>query len=794
MWQLASLTFSDDGWRGPVALALLAAAGLVVWSYAAAPVTRRRGFSLTLKLIGLLLLALCALEPRWTSERVKPGANYFAVLTDNSRSLTLRDAGETTPRSEHLKALLNAERTSWQAALGDAFEVRRYVFDSSLQAVADFSALDFQGRASGLGAALTRLRERFAGRPLAGVVLLTDGNATDLTTAPPEATDLPPLYPVVIGGRGPARDLAVTQVAVATTAFEDTPVTIKAEAAALGYAGQTVRARVLDARGEQVAEQALSVDDEEARLPLHFELKPESLGLNFYRLALEAPPPATLEEAEAVTQNNQRVVVADRGQGPYRLLYVAGRPNWEFKFLNRALSSDPQLEMAALIRVANREPKFDFRGRAGETSNPLFRGFGNQSREEAGSYDQPVIIRLNTRDEVELRSGFPGRAEELFGFHALILDDVEAAFFTPDQAQLVQRFVAERGGGLLMLGGMESFREGGYARTPIGETLPVRLDGLREEVPRRWEDTQFRLDLDREGWLQPWARLRADEAAERARLASLPPLLVLNRVAGVKPGASVISLARRPDPNENETWPALVVQRFGRGRTAACLVGDLWRWGMQSPEARADMERAWRQLVRWLIADTPDRVTLTVEPVADSPQGAVNLHVRVRDAAFQPVENAQVTLSIQCALPAEATSPVAAPITLPAEPSLDEPGLYEATFIPPQSGGYRAEVRAVNPSGAEEGRALSGWTSDLDALEFASLTPNRPLLEALARQTGGEVLTPAQLDDLARRLPQLPAPVMETVSQPLWHNAWVFLAALACLLGEWGLRRTSGLP
>eukprot|EP01035_Chromulina_nebulosa_P011409 gene11409-15257_t len=99
--------------------------------------------------------------------------------------------------------------------------------------------------------------------------------------------------------------------------------------------------------------------------------------------------------------------------------------------------------------MAKREPKFDFRGRAGETSNPLFRGFGNQSAEEVQRYDQPVLMRLNTRDEVELRAGFPRTPEDLFGYHAVIVDDLEAEFFAPDQAQLLQKFVSERGGGFL---------------------------------------------------------------------------------------------------------------------------------------------------------------------------------------------------------------------------------------------------------------------------------------------------------------------------------------------------------
>jgi len=73
---------------------------------------------------------------------------------------------------------------------------------------------------------------------------------------------------------------------------------------------------------------------------------------------------------EATLLNNRRVLVVNRGQGPYRILYVAGRPNWEYQSLNRAVESDDQVQLVGLIRVAKREPKFDFRGRAGETQQP----------------------------------------------------------------------------------------------------------------------------------------------------------------------------------------------------------------------------------------------------------------------------------------------------------------------------------------------------------------------------------------------------------------------------------------
>lgn len=57
------------------------------------------------------------------------------------------------------------------------------------------------------------------------------------------------------------------------------------------------------------------------------------------------------------------------------------------------------------------------------------------------------------------------------------------------------------------------------------------------------------------------------------------------------------------------TRPALVVQPFGRGRTAALLVGDLWRWDLRREEhTQSDLEKSWRQTASWLVADVPQPV------------------------------------------------------------------------------------------------------------------------------------------------------------------------------------------
>jgi len=334
---------------------------------------------------------------------------------------------------------------------------------------------------------------------------------------------------------------------------------------------------------------------------------------------------------------------------------------------------------------------------------------------------------------------------------------------------------------------MESFREGGYHRTPIGEMLPVYLDGT--EAPAT-PPGPLKFDLDREGWLETWARLRTTEVEERTRLDAMPPFQVLNRVRGVKPGASVMATAT---DRSGQSAPALVVQRFGRGRSAALTVGDFWRWGMRSAETRPDFDKAWRQLVRWLVSDTPDRVEVAATADPTDPSGAVKLQARVRTDAFEPLENATVTFEVSPVTFAEAAA-TDAPLTLTAEPSLDEPGLYEAPYLPRRTGGYRVRAVAVNPAGAEEGRAETGWSSDLAADEFRSLTPNTALLDELARRTGGKIVPATELDAFVSELPATKAPVTELVSRPLWHTPWVFLLAIACFIAEWGWRRAQGLP
>ena len=788
----ARLIWGAPAWAPVAAGAAVVLLALLAWGY-----WRSRSDALVrvvapaLKALAILILALCLIEPLLGGTRARPGANLFIVLTDNSQSMTLRDRDATQTRAQQVQTLLGSATTRpWLSRLRQDFDVRQYAVDTQLRSVTSASELSFDGRASNLAGAIARVVERFRGRPLAGILLLSDGAATDgAELEKTVASRLPPVYPVVIGRDTPASDLGVSRVTVSQTSFEDAPVTLSAQVSGTGYSSKTLVAQLLDDQGKRVEQQNLSLQQDGKPATVRFQLRPQQPGVSFYSVRVAAEDELRQfdhpdQTAEATLANNTRLVAVDRGRGPYRVLYVAGRPNWEFKFLQRAVQEDDQVQLVGLLRIARREPKFNFLSRAGERTNPLYRGFNPAATQQAEEYDQPVLVRLNTQDEAELRAGFPKTADELYRYHAIILDDLEAEFFSQDQMQLIKEFVRQRGGGLLMLGGQESFRNGRFDRTPIGDLLPVYAD----QVPQAPQGARYRMVLTREGWLEPWVRLRPDEPGEQQRLSKMPGFQTINQIRGIKPGATVLAQAAL-DKSESAAVPALVEQRFGAGRVGALLIGDLWRWGLRRPQdAPADLGKAWRQTVRWLVADVPRRVEATVQREgSDATEGGeVHLAVDVRDPSFAPLDNASVNVHV--------TGPDGKNVDLTAESSSGQAGRYHATFVPRQPGAYRAEVTATAPDGAEVGKVQTGWTSDPAAEEFANLKMNRELLSRLATASGGQFVEPDKLDDFVASLPTRHAQITEPYVRPLWHTPWVFLLAIICLCAEWGLRRWRGLP
>lgn len=790
--------FGSPQFFWPVLILWLALSAGVVWSTLRAPV--RSGWlylSAGMKIIALALLLAAVLEPMIAGERAREQANYFAVLVDNSQSMRIESESQDVIKSPHWTKIL-APEIGWQTRLAQDFQLRRYKFDRQLQSIHQFDELDWNGNGSQITENLQELRQRYAERPLAGILLFTDGNSTESSIKAESWKALGvPVYPVQTRQLDSLKDINLKRLTVTQTDFEASPVTIMAQFSAYGLAGKQARLCLLDAQGKELKTTMIALSKDGEIINHRFQFRPEGKGVQGFQVKVQLVEELQLQPGtrsqEATLLNNSRYAVVDRGIGPYRILYLAGRPNWEFKFLRRALDLDEELKLRSLLRIARKEPKFSFRDSKVDSANPLFSGFEDISEEDKEAYDEPVIIALGETDSDQPSRGFPKTAEELFEYHAIILDDIEHDFFTQEQLLLLRQFVSMRGGGLLMLGGQETLRGEALRNSPLGELLPVYPDDsvIMNNAPA--ENQQWRWELTREGWLQPWLRLTDNEEAEKKLLSERTSLGVVNRVSGLKPGASV--LAEGTDESGIRR-PIMAAQKFGKGKSAAIMAGDLWRWAMhrQSLEAEAPLMAAWRQTVRWLIADVPKRLQITIErgnnSAASQQANTVNplattLRTAVFDAEFKLVDNVKLTYTI--------TAPSGKLIVLQGEPSEFQVGSFETSLVSNEEGVFRVEVVALAQDGSELGRGEVGWTSEPSAEEFEQLLPNTEWMKQIAEETQGEIINAQELESFAKGLPERNAPVTESYVYPIWHEPWVILCAISFFCLEWGIRRKSGL-
>ena len=794
---LATLAFANESWMWVALVFGAASIFILTFTYRKSPLRGpQKFFAATLKLVGLILLALILMEPVILDELPRKNANEVAIVADNSSGLTVAlDANEPSPAEQLTSALVNSETNlypEWLARIDDTFRLQPFLFDGSLRRVDEFSELSFAENRSDLATALWRIRQRFDKRPLAAIVAFTDGNATDaeeLDTTLAKWSEVAenagvPVYPVILGDPSPeARDLSVNHVTAETTQFEDAQVTLNIEAAARGHFPDPVEVFAVNEAGKELAvkevvfPEPVSGGPVSRALPVRLQLSAMPPGISFLKVGIRQSAEKPAEEL--TDRNNEKQISVNRGSGPYRILYVSGRPNWEYKFLRRSLAMDSEIELVGLIRIAKREPKFEWRGRTGESSNPLFRGFRSEIPEETRKYDEPVLVRLNVSDASELRDGFPKSAEDLFDtYKAIIIDDLEASFFTQEQQELIDQYVSRRGGTLLMLGGQESFQPGLWENTPIGRVLPVYLDKIRNGPP----SLESAFDLTREGWLEPWMRLRSSKDEETNRLAYMTPFFAVNQVSAIKPGASILSTVI---DSERRTLPAIITQRYGEGKSAAVTIADFWRWGMKDPEQQENLARSWRQLVRWAINEVPSRVELEKEEVNSGPLPLTKLSVRVQTKTFDPQDDATVILTV--------SHQDGETSTLSAEPSLTDPGLFTTEYASENPSGYRVQASVLDGEGEEIGTDEIARTINPEADEFAKLGPNQSTLERIAAETGGKMLRLDELAELPALLKTLDLPISEVRQRPLWHTPWLFLIALACFLGEWVIRRRQGI-
>jgi Ca-activated chloride channel family protein len=118
-------------------------------------------------------------------------------------------------------------------------------------------------------------------------------------------------------------------------------------------------------------------------------------------------------------------------------------------------------------------------------------------KDRAQAQTLSAVLRAQHVDvEVVEADRIPKELAGLQKYDGVILSNVSSLKMTKKQMENIRDYVRDQGGGLIMLGGEESFGLGGYYRTPVEEALPVTMEVKQKlEIP----SLAVVLSIDRSG-------------------------------------------------------------------------------------------------------------------------------------------------------------------------------------------------------------------------------------------------------------------------------------------------------
>jgi Mg-chelatase subunit ChlD len=128
-------------------------------------------------------------------------------------------------------------------------------------------------------------------------------------------------------------------------------------------------------------------------------------------------------------------------------------------------------------------------------------------------YLVPALTKENIDVELRPASGLPSTLGGYENFDAVIISDVPAYKVTHQKMKLLDQYARLKGGGVIMVGGENSFGPGGWYRTPVEKMLPVSFDG---EKSRDTPSLALLLLIDKSGSMQGARIELAKEAAKAA--------------------------------------------------------------------------------------------------------------------------------------------------------------------------------------------------------------------------------------------------------------------------------------
>lgn len=720
----------------------------------------RLGLWMVRTLAGCMVLLLI-LDWRKETTHTEEEVPALHVLIDDSLSMAQTDALDgQTRHADALAHLKNDLQPNWkgsrQPRVGLVAEGYRNGTPAENTA---------QGRRSNLAAGLRATISQYTDEPLGGVVLFTDGAASDAAKLE-EVIEIyreagVPVFPWVLGTDKSPADTRLLDVAIHQPGPSRPDLRLEARIESPGYGGKETT--LLIRQGDQVLHRQRVVLEGGPQL-LEVDFVSPYRGLHFYTVELEPL------DGETARSNNTQLAACELRREPIRVLYMEGSEPAQTAFLKDGLEEDPEIEVHAMhMHFPGASSLAELASQARKVRGKDMRIFRDQLGREVPSVCHPT-------------RGYPQTLDALLKFDVVIFSDIIKEAYSQEQLDATVTFVEGFGGGFVMIGGMTSFGAGDYQKTVIDKLMPIEVAGNSDPI-NQWTG----VTVTDSGWLHPVMQVGENaEETKQAWTTGFPGFSGYNYVRRAKPGA--FTLARSSMKVMGEPALLLAVQQIGRGRTMAFTSDSTRDWGTDfqtvwGPNRLSNVyyRKFWNHTIRWLAADRIARKTGGLVLKASSGQSVPGETVSIRIPAESPTDFAG--LKVTATLPDGETKNLTLQWNSGQHAWLGE-------IVPTSAGELVIAAEHRNPEGTPVTSRIGVSVSE-DANEAVAVAVNRELMETLATGTGGQLVDASQIGEVLERIHTRALPLTLREWIPLWDRWWLLLPLIGLLAIEWLLRRSA---
>ena len=644
---------------------------------------------------------------------------------------------------------------------------------------------DISAMSTNIAAALEKASTDIPPGQLAGILLLSDGRHNTADSPDNVARRLGqakvPVCCVAMGSaQKPPRDAAVVEARIPDTVYLEDRVQADIELKFDNLAGEKLTVKLMDGK-QQVDSRIIEVKSASAREKIQLFDTPKTIGSHSYKVIIEG----VAEEVE--TRNNEFSAPVNVSDDRLKLIYIEGRPRWEFRYLKNLFTGrDSSVKMQYLL--------FHPDQLAGQPQRP------------------PVPASVKRPISEAEASVLPASDEEWMKFDVIILGDIDPAELGLDAQKSIRKFVEERGGSLVLIAG-QSFMPRAYASSPIGELSPATV--RTDEIPLvAAPEESFHIELTQEGKEHPIMRLSSIPGDNTALWSSLPPIYWRHPIMSAKPAAAVLAYAMPFNPpdflkrksssevpdaetqrkrRQFELQNALIIsQNYALGKVILMNFDESWRLRYRNGDLYH--HKFWGQVLRWATADKirfgSEHVRIAAGQSRYGSDENITVRARLIRPDFSPLMGAAPLLRVM-----DGTREVARK-NLRLEPN--SPGVYQAGLGKLPVGNYSLELDPKGLPAELEGElkaARAGFAvCNSSPSELVELAVDSEILKRLASLSGGLVAEPAMAQSLLGQFGPPSLTQTERNEIALW-NSWLMLLLLVCCLSaEWILRKKVSLP